>query len=77
MFISNHEKDRIRIQIQTLEMQVKNLQLQIGEFLIKKTPALRTAEAPWGYKKDGTPKKRPGIAPQKKQEIKNEQPVPV
>jgi len=60
MFISNHEKDRIRIQIQTLEVQVRNLQLQVAGLMIKKTPALRTAEAPWGYKKDGTPKKRTG-----------------
>ncbi len=61
MFISNHEKDRIRIQIQALEARVKNLQLQVEELILnKKAPALRTAEAPWGYKKDGTPKKRTG-----------------
>ena len=23
-------------------------------------PALKTEEAPWGYKKDGTPRNRPG-----------------
>jgi hypothetical protein len=61
MFISNYEKNRIRIQIQTLEARVKNLQLQVEELMLnKKAPALRTAEAPWGYKKDGAPKKRPG-----------------
>jgi hypothetical protein len=26
----------------------------------KMPPIVRTAETPWGYKKDGTPKKRPG-----------------
>ena len=74
MFISNYEKDRIRIQIQTLEVQVRNLQLQVAELMIKKALAIRTTEAPWGYKKDGTPKKRPGMAPLPKPEVKNEQP---
>jgi hypothetical protein len=65
MFISNYEKNRIRIQIQTLEARVKNLQLQVEELMLnKKAPALRTSEAPWGYKKDGTPKKRAGRPPQ-------------
>lgn len=31
----------------------------------KKPATIRTAEAPWGYKKDGTPKKRPGREPVK------------
>jgi competence protein ComGC len=65
MFISNYEKNRIRIQIQTLEAQVMSLQSQVEEFMLKKkAPALRTAEAPWGYKKDGTPRKRYGRPPQ-------------
>ena len=34
-------------------------------------------EAPWGYKKDGTPRKRPGRPLYKIPEIKNEQPLPV
>ena len=34
-------------------------------------------EAPWGYKKDGTPRKRPGRPFYKIPEIKNEQPLPV
>lgn len=37
----------------------------------KMPPTIKTAEAPWGYKKDGTPKKRPGRGPQK-QEVANE-----
>jgi competence protein ComGC len=65
MFISNYEKNRIRIQIQTLEAQVMSLQSQVEEFMLKKkAPAIRTAEAPWGYKKDGTPRKRSGRPPQ-------------
>lgn len=31
----------------------------------KKIAQRKTAEAPWGYKADGTPKKRPGRAPRK------------
>jgi hypothetical protein len=34
----------------------------------------RTDEAPWGYKKDGAPKKRPGRPVYNIPEIKNEQP---
>jgi competence protein ComGC len=65
MFISNYEKNRIRIQIQTLEAQVMSLQSQVEEFMLKKkAPEIRTAEAPWGYKKDGTPRKRSGRPPQ-------------
>jgi hypothetical protein len=61
MFISSHEKNQIHVKIQSLEIQVKNLQLQIEGLTAKqKKPATFPPEAPWGFKKDGTPKKRPG-----------------
>jgi chromosome segregation ATPase len=44
---------------------------------IKRGPFVKTPEAPWGMKKDGTPRKRPGYPAHTKPEIKNEQPVPV
>jgi hypothetical protein len=78
MFISNHEKNQIYIKIQSLEVQVKNLQLQIKELMPKqKRPISKTAEAPWGVKLDGTPRKRPGRPIYTKPETKNEQPLSV
>ena len=44
---------------------------------IKLGPLIRTPEAPWGIKKDGTPRKRPGSRIYNIPEIKNEQPLPV
>jgi chromosome segregation ATPase len=40
-------------------------------------PLAKTPEAPWGMKKDGTPRKRPGRPPYNIPEIKNEQSLPV
>jgi chromosome segregation ATPase len=44
---------------------------------IKRGPFVKTPEAPWGMKKDGTPRKRPGYPAHTKPETKNEQSVPV
>ena len=81
MFITSKEKDWMMASIQTLQQQVKELQEtyrnnlkeqiehnnRIKEILIKIKPRLDGAtEAPWGYKKDGTPCKRPGRAPKVK-----------
>jgi chromosome segregation ATPase len=41
---------------------------------IKIGPYIKTPEAPWGLKLDGTPRKRPGRPIQTKPETKNEQP---
>jgi hypothetical protein len=83
MFISNYEKEQMRVSIRTLQAQVIHLFDEIKELkaskAAKKKPSsiFRTDEAPWGYKLDGTPKKRPGMSPKKIEEVKNEQPVPV
>jgi hypothetical protein len=78
MFISNYEKHQLQVRIGSLEVAVSRLEAQIEKLKPKlKPPIFRTDEAPWGYKLDGTPKKRPGMSPKKIEEVKNEQPVPV
>jgi hypothetical protein len=88
MFISNDEKENMRISIRTLTAQVdhlleevKNLKAKKPVKAVKQKKAkafiVRTAEAPWGYKLNGMPKSRPGRAPLPQPETKNEQPVPV
>ena len=87
MFISNYEKEQMRVAIRTLEAQMVHVldelkalkATKVVNKVVKKKPApiFRTAEAPWGYKLDGTPRKRPGRDPQKLNEVKNEQPLSV
>jgi len=87
VFISNYEKEQMRVAIRTLEAQMVHVldelkalkATKVVNKVVKKKPApiFRTAEAPWGYKLDGTPKKRPGKPYPPKKEIKNEQPLPV
>ena len=82
MFISNDEKENIRISIRTLQADMAALIKEVNALRVAKQKneprvIFRTAEAPWGYKLDGTPKKRPGFSPSTKPEIKNEQPVSV
>jgi hypothetical protein len=68
MFISNYEKEQMRVSVRTLQAQMvhvlEELQGMKAIKSVKKTPAtkpiFRTDEAPWGYKKDGSPRKRPG-----------------
>ena len=84
MFISNYEKEQMRVAIRTLEAQMVHVldelkalkATKVVNKVVKKKPApiFRTAEAPWGYKLDGTPKKRPGKPYPPKKEIENEQP---
>jgi len=82
VFISNYEKEQIRVSIRTLQAQVVHLSDEIKELKAsratkkKPSPIFRTDEAPWGYKKDGTPRKRPGRKISKP-EVMNEQPLPV
>jgi hypothetical protein len=64
MFISNAEKEELRDAIQTLKGQVKDLQIEVlwlKSRAYKSRPVfVKTDDAPWGVKKDGTPRKRPG-----------------
>jgi hypothetical protein len=65
MFISRDEKENMQISIRTLQAEMSALIKEVNalrESLQKPTSKhiFRTDEAPWGYKKDGTPKKRPG-----------------
>ena len=67
MFISKYDKEEMRISIRTLQAQMVHLMDELKTLKAaqkpKKAPKaviFRTGEAPWGYKKDGTPKKRPG-----------------
>lgn len=67
MFISKYEKEEMRISIRTLQAQMVHLMDELKTLKAAQNPKkapkaviFRTGEAPWGYKKDGTPKKRPG-----------------
>jgi hypothetical protein len=66
MFISNYDKEEMRVSIRTLQAQVIHLFDEIKALKADKQKPktrsllLRTDEAPWGYKKDGSPRKRPG-----------------
>jgi hypothetical protein len=84
MFISSYEKELMRVSIRTLQAQMaqvmdelKTLKANQKPKRAPQVPIVRTGEAPWGYKKDGTPKKRPGRPLHKIPEIKNEQSLPV
>jgi hypothetical protein len=86
MFISNAEKHDIQVAINLLKGQIAFLldevkDLKASKHFKDKGPTkafiIRTAEAPWGYKLDGTPKKQPGRITETKPETKNEQPVSV
>lgn len=67
MFISNYEKEEMRVSIRTLQAQMVHVMDELKALKAsprpkkkEKSPIFRTDEAPWGYKLDGTPKKRPG-----------------
>ena len=78
MFISNYEKHQLQMRISSLEVMVSRLEAELDKLKPKqKPPIFRTNEAPWGYKKDGTPRKRPGRPTYNIPEIKNAEPLPV
>lgn len=78
MFISNYDKEEMRISIRTLQAQMVHVMDELKALKsAKKKITISTVDAPWGFKKDGTPKKRPGRATQPKPEVTNEQPLPV
>lgn len=64
MFISKSEKEEIQQKIRALEARVRDLEVE-ATWLKNKTTKTRNAivkteEAPWGFKRDGNPRKRPG-----------------
>jgi hypothetical protein len=68
MFITNDEKENIRISIRTLQAEMAALIKEVNALkAAKQKPEhkviFRTDEAPWGYKKNGSPRKRPGRKP--------------
>ena len=64
MFISTAEKESIWQTIHDLKNRVRDLEIEAVwlKNKVSKTrgPAVKTSEAPWGLKKGGNPRKRPG-----------------
>lgn len=68
MFISSYDKEEMRVSIRTLQAQIVHVMDELKALKAAqkprktpyKVPLFKTDEAPWGYKKDGTPRKRPG-----------------
>lgn len=66
MFISRAEKEFLHSTIATLQARVKNLEDAIltaqlaSEIYLSRSSAVANKKAPWGIKKDGNPRKRPG-----------------
>ena len=92
MFISNQEKYELRVAIRTLQAQVLHLMEKVETVKtvekvktpkpkrrkpVRTVPLLKTEEAPWGYKKDGTPRASPGRKSPVETEGQNEKPVSV
>jgi hypothetical protein len=62
MFISNYDKEQMRVSIRTLQAQMVQVMGELKALKDAQKPKkalkpiiFRTEEAPWGYKKDGTP----------------------
>jgi hypothetical protein len=64
MFISKAEKEQLWQAVHILQAKVRDLEIEAvwlkNKLYKTKPPTLKTEEAPWGYKADGTPRKRPG-----------------
>ena len=67
MFISNAEKDGIKMKIRALEARIRDLELEVNwtknKLSSKRAVVVKTEVAPYGLKKDGTPRKKPGRQP--------------
>jgi len=69
VFISNTEKEQLWIAVRSLQAKVRDLEIEAvwlkGKLhKEKKIASIKDDAGPWGYKKDGTPRKRPGRPPQ-------------
>ena len=64
MFISKAEKEFFHSTIANLQLRLLNLEHEIGrlkaEVSYKRPTIIANEKAPWGTKKDGTPRGRPG-----------------
>lgn len=64
MFISRAEKSAMELAIRSLQAKVRDLEIETtwlkNKTANKRAVIFRTDDAPWGYKKDGSPRKRPG-----------------
>ncbi len=67
MFITKTEKEELFASVRSLQAKVHDLEIETtwlkNKLYKSKPPTLKTEEAKWGYKKDGTPRNRPGRAP--------------
>lgn len=59
-YMTNLENEAKKVA--SLEAEIKKWQELKVEQLVGRKPRAKKPAAPWGYKKDGTPKKRPGRA---------------
>ena len=64
MFISRNEKENLWLTIEGLQNRIRDLEVEaiwLKNKTTKTRPAIVKSEgAPWGIKRDGTPRKRPG-----------------
>jgi len=64
MFISKAEKNAMQMAIRDLQSRIRDLEIETtwlkNKTTNKRAVIFRTDEAPWGFKKDGSPRKRPG-----------------
>lgn len=64
MFISKAEKEEMQLAIRSLQAKVRDLEIEAtwtkNRVFNKRAVIVRTDDAPWGFKKDGNPRKRPG-----------------
>ena len=68
MFISRKEKEELQSIVHGLQNRVRDMEIEIVWLKNKlhkeiKPLAIKDIAGPWGYKKDGTPRKRPGRPP--------------
>ena len=67
MFISSKEKATLWTTIEGLQSQIKDLEIQVvwlkNKTVKHRIQIVKTDDAPWGMKKDGSPRKRPGRPP--------------
>ena len=67
MFITKAEKNEMQMAIRSLQAKVRDLEIEAtwtkNKVSNTRNAIIRTDDAPWGFKKDGNPRKRPGRPP--------------